>query len=86
MLMKSQARLRLRQAGRHHLTEDDNGFWPRWTYQQRIANNLSHAFEMNAQPKHMRDEPPTYYTMNYVTGEKTWHGPPYVRYHNDCHL
>lgn len=82
--MKTQARLRLRQAGRHHIPHDHRG---RYNGLARfgLAANLAHAFEMNCHAKHYDtgiQEP--CYTMDYVTGKTTWHPlplPPVLRPH-----
>jgi hypothetical protein len=79
--MKSQARLRLRQTGKHHRTDSVRP-WPRWTYNLGVQHNLAHAFEMNVWPRHYADdEPPeAYWQMpNYLTGHAHWRGP--VRLH-----
>jgi hypothetical protein len=77
--MKSQARLRLRQPGRHNI-KSSNRF--EGVIRYGLAYNLARAFEMNCHPKHYNTgiEEPTY-TMDYITGETTWHGPPPYRPH-----
>lgn len=73
--MKSQARLRLRQAGRHRNVT--YGAISDWTHRHGLNANLVRAFEMNCYPKHYANDehPVAYWTINYVTGMTTWHGP-----------
>lgn len=76
--MKSQARLGLRRPGRHHLTlAKVLGDAPGWIRTHDVGQHLLMAFQMNCHPKHYDTgiEEPTY-TMDYITGETTWHGPP----------
>jgi hypothetical protein len=71
--MRSQRRLRLRQAGRHH--RDDRAPWPDWPGRLGVARNLIAAFERNCYPKHYGEPiPDNNTTMNYITGVVTWHG------------
>jgi hypothetical protein len=77
--MKTQRRLRLRQVGKHHLTRDNvmtGRAWARTIGDGTIGRALVRAFEYDCAPKHYDtgiQEP--CYTMDYVTGKITWHGP-----------
>jgi hypothetical protein len=78
--MKSQARLRLRQVGKHHLTRDNvmtGRAWARTIGDGTIGRTLIRAFEYNCVPKHYDTgiQAPCY-TMNYISGKTTWHPPP----------
>lgn len=82
-VMKSQRRLRLRQAGKHH------GDWRPWRtvlgircHVDHFSNNMACAFEMNCMPKHSTDGlEPIGYTMDYVTGKTTFHAPEILQPH-----
>jgi hypothetical protein len=67
--MKSQARLRLRQTGKHH---ERRGRYEGLA-RHGLAYTLSRAFEMNCAPKHSTEPNQLpYRTMDYVTGI-VWH-------------
>lgn len=75
--MKSQRRLRLRQASRHRRPLHDRP-WPDWVYQFELQDNMIDAFQRNVWPRHYADElPPAAYQQmdNYLTGQWSWHGP-----------
>lgn len=75
--MKSQLRLGLRRVGKHHLPHDHRGRY-NGLARYGLSYNLMMAFQMNCAPKHSDEgiQPPCY-TMDYITGKTTWHGPPF---------